>query len=50
MPAYAWYELARRGGYKDSEKMLEELASKMSTEQLSEAKARVENWRNGSAK
>ena len=30
--------------------MLEELASKMSTEQLSEAKARVENWRNGSAK
>ena len=42
--AYLWYELARRGGYKHSDKMLKEVASKMSPEQLSEAKTRVDNW------
>jgi TonB family protein len=48
--AYMWYALARRGGYKPSDRMLEELASKMSPEQLSDAKTRVENWPNTSAK
>jgi TonB family protein len=48
--AYMWYELARRGGYKHSDKMLKEVASKMSPEQLSDAKTRVDNWPNAPAK
>jgi TonB family protein len=48
--AYMWYELALRGGYKQSEKMLKELAPKMSPEQLSDAKTRADNWPNAPAK
>jgi TonB family protein len=48
--AYTWYELALRGGYKQSKKMLKELAPKMSPEQLSDAKTRVDNWPNAPAK
>jgi TonB family protein len=48
--AYVWYELARRGGYKHSDEMLKEVASKMSPEQLSDAKTRVDRWPNAPAK
>jgi TonB family protein len=48
--AYMWYELALRGGYKQSEKMLKELAPKMSPEQLSDAKTRADNWPNAPTK
>ncbi len=48
--AYMWYALARQRGYKGSDKMLQELASKMSPEQLSDARTRVENWPNAPAK
>jgi len=48
--AYMWFELARRGGYKDSDKMLREVAHKMSPEQLSDAKTRVDNWPSAPAK
>jgi TonB family protein len=48
--AYTWYELALRGGYKQSKKMLKELAPKMSPEQLSDVKTRVDNWPNAPAK
>jgi TPR repeat protein len=48
--AYMWYELARRGGYKHSDKMLKKVASKMSPEQISDAKTRVDNWPNAPVK
>jgi len=48
--AYMWYELARRGGYKHSERKLKEVTSKMLPEQLSDAKTRVDNWPNAPAK
>jgi TonB family protein len=48
--AYMWYELARRSGYKRSGKMLKKVTSKMSPEQLSDAKTRVDNWPNAPAK
>lgn len=48
--AYTWYELALRGGYKQSEKKLKELAPKMSPEQLSDAKTRADNWPNPPAR
>ena len=48
--AYMWYELARRGGDKHSNKMLKKLVSKMSPEQLSDAKTRADNWANAHAK
>ena len=48
--AYMWYELARRGGYKRSDKKLKKMASKLSPAQLSDAKSRVENWPNPTAK
>ncbi len=48
--AYMWYELARRGGYKHSDEMLKEVASKISPEQLTDAKTRVDNWPNSPAK
>ena len=48
--AYMWYELALRGGYKQSKKMLKEMAPKMSPEQLSDARNRADNWPNSPAK
>jgi TonB family protein len=48
--AYVWYDIARKGGYKRSDKMLKELASKMSAEQLSEARTRAQIWVNTPAK
>jgi TonB family protein len=48
--AYMWCELARRGGYEDGDKLLRELASKMSPEQLSDARTRVDNWPHTPAK
>jgi TonB family protein len=48
--AYMWYELALRGGYKQSKKMLKEMAPKMSPEQLSAARNRADNWPNSPAK
>jgi TonB family protein len=42
--AYMWYALARRGGYKRSEKALKEVASRMTPDQLAEAQKRVEGW------
>ncbi len=48
--AYMWYELALRRGYKQSDKMLKELAPKMSPEQLSDARNRADNWPNSPAK
>jgi TonB family protein len=48
--AYMWYELARRGGYTQSDKMLKELAPKMSPEQLSAAKTRLDNSPNAATK
>lgn len=47
--AYMWYELALRGGYKQSKKMLKEMAPKMSPEQLSDARNRADNWPNSPA-
>jgi TonB family protein len=48
--AYMWYELALRGGYTQSKNILKELAHKMSPEQLSDAKTRVDNWPKAPAK
>jgi TonB family protein len=48
--AYVWYELARRGGYKGSAKMLKKLSSEMSREQLSDARKRVNTWQSAPAK
>ena len=44
--AYMWYDIARKSGYRRSDKMLKALASKMSPEQLSEARTRAQNWVN----
>ena len=48
--AYMWYELARRGGYKRSAKMLKKLSSEMSREQLLDAKERVKTWQSAPVK
>jgi TonB family protein len=40
--AYVWYELARRGGLSESEPKISELESRMTPEQLSDAKKRLE--------
>jgi hypothetical protein len=45
-----WYGLALGGGYTQSKSMLKELAPKMSPEQLSDAKTRVDNWPKAPAK
>lgn len=42
--AYMWYALARRGGYKRSEKVLKVLAPRLPPDQLAEAQKRVESW------
>jgi TonB family protein len=42
--AYMWCALAKRGGYKHSEKILKQLSPKMSPDQLSEAQRRVDSW------
>jgi TonB family protein len=42
--AYVWYELALRGGYIQSEKMLKEITPKLSPEQLSDARTRADKW------
>jgi TonB family protein len=41
--AYMWYALAQRGGVEGSDKMVSELEAKMSTEQISEARKKVDN-------
>ena len=48
--AYMWYELARRGGYKRSDKKLKKMAAKMSPAQLSDAKSLADNWPNPTAR
>lgn len=48
--AYMWYTLARRAGEEKAEMPLKALTSKMSTEQLSQAEARVANWKPTSMK
>ena len=40
--AYVWYEGARRGGLSESEPKISELESRMTPEQLSDAKKRLE--------
>ncbi len=42
--AYVWYALAQRGGLEQSAPRMNELEAKMSPEQLSEARKRLENW------
>jgi TonB family protein len=41
--AYVWYAQAQRHHYKDSDKRMKELAEKMTPEQLSEARRRVDS-------
>lgn len=44
VPAYIWFSLAQRGGYKKSNKMLAEVSLKIPPEQLTNAQARVQAW------
>jgi TonB family protein len=44
--AYMWYALAERNGYKQSKKKMEDLAARMSAENIAEAKARAQSWPN----
>jgi len=48
--AYMWYSLARRGGEKHSNKALERLTSKMTTDQLHAGQALVDGWGTASPK
>ena len=48
--AYIWYALGQRGGVEQSDKMVYELEAKMSPEQLSEARKKLENWTTTSVK
>ena len=41
--AYMWYALAQRGGLEGSDKMVSELEAKMSSEQLTEARKKMDN-------
>ena len=41
--AYVWYALARKHRYKNSDQKLQELAGKMSPEQLAEARQRADS-------
>ncbi len=43
IPAYVWYALAQRGGVESSDKKIIELESRMTYEQLAEARKRVDN-------
>jgi TonB family protein len=42
--AYVWFALAQRGGVADSEPRVNDLALKMSPDQLSEAQKRLDRW------
>jgi TonB family protein len=42
--AYVWYVLAQRGGATQADAKVTELESRMTPDQLSDAKKRVENW------
>jgi len=42
--------LGQRGGVEQSDKMVHELEAKMSPEQLSEARKKLENWTTTSVK
>jgi len=42
--AYLWYMLAKRSGYKHSEKKLKELTAKMTAEQVHAGQALVDSW------
>jgi TonB family protein len=48
--AYVWYALARRGGVEQSDKMVDEIEARMTPEQLSDARKRVEDSRIGASK
>lgn len=43
--AYMWYTLARRSGYKQSDKALKELTAKMTPEQLQAGVALIDGWK-----
>jgi TonB family protein len=48
--AYMWYSLAKRSGYKHSDKALKQLTSKMTSEELQAGQALVSSWTNAPAK
>jgi len=45
--AYVWYALARQGGFDQADAKVSELEARMTPDQLSEARKRVENWTTG---
>jgi TPR repeat protein len=48
--AYSWYGIAMRGGHKVKDKIFRDLESKMTPDQLTTARSRIEAWPNSPAK
>jgi TonB family protein len=42
--AYAWYGIAKRNGHKVKDKIFQELESRITAEQLADARSRIEKW------
>ena len=48
--AYSWYGIAKRGGHKVKDKIFRDLEAKMTPDQLTAAKTRIDAWPQPSAK
>lgn len=48
--AYAWYGIAKRNGHKVKDKIFQQLESRMTADQLAEARSRIDKWQPTPAK